>query len=171
MSRLASLVCALLLLGPVVRAEEEKAPPPKALELARLVLPESKYDEMLHNVAEVTEKSLEASAHDTDQVPPHFSERFEVEIRQMLQYSDLIQEHARLIARFYTAKEIDDLIAFYKTPVGQKSVDVMPRIMAAWTTHVQKRMEAGMPAALARIFPKKAAPPAGSDPASKADTP
>ena len=41
----------------------------------------------------------------------------------------LLDEFTPLYARHFTRSEIDELIAFYRTPIGEKSIRVMPMIV------------------------------------------
>jgi len=48
----------------------------------------------------------------------------------------------KLYDKYYTAAEIQDLITFYKSPTGQKSIDIMPKLM---TESMQSTMQTLMP--------------------------
>jgi len=48
----------------------------------------------------------------------------------------------KLYDKYYTATEIQDLINFYKSPTGQKSIDIMPKLM---TESMQSTMQTLMP--------------------------
>jgi hypothetical protein len=42
----------------------------------------------------------------------------------------LHEEYVRMYGRYFTEKELDDLIAFYSTPTGRKTIEVLPRLMS-----------------------------------------
>ncbi len=48
----------------------------------------------------------------------------------------MVQLYVPIYAKYYTESDIDELIRFYKSPVGQKTISVMPSIL-------QESMEAG----------------------------
>jgi len=50
---------------------------------------------------------------------------------------DLEEAYTRLYAKYFTEQEIDAMTVFYLSPVGRKSLDVMPQMM-------QEAMQAGM---------------------------
>lgn len=43
--------------------------------------------------------------------------------------NDLLNKMTPLYSKYYTEKEINDLVAFYKTPTGKKMVETMPQLM------------------------------------------
>lgn len=51
-------------------------------------------------------------------------------IRELLTGKELIEELIPVYERHFTHEEIRDMIAFYETPLGKKTIDVMPRVMA-----------------------------------------
>jgi len=64
-------------------------------------------------------------------------------------HREFLQRMARLYLKHLSEEEIETLSAFYQTPVGRKSVEVMPRVMAetvamgdAWGRQVGERARA-----------------------------
>jgi uncharacterized protein len=55
--------------------------------------------------------------------------------------ADIANEIARSYAADFTEKELRDVIAFYKTPVGKKLIDVEPRVLEQSMTRVQSWAE------------------------------
>jgi uncharacterized protein len=62
-----------------------------------------------------------------------------------LNWSDLEPEYTKIYAETFTEKQIDDLLAFYRSPTGQVIVDKMPVLLKESTVIVQKRMAAVNP--------------------------
>ena len=60
------------------------------------------------------------------EVPPEFWDNFTKEIRA----DELVDLVVPLYDRYYTRQEIHELTAFYQSPVGQKTVKVLPRLSA-----------------------------------------
>jgi len=58
---------------------------------------------------------------------------------------------AALYAKNYTTKELEELSAFYQTPLGQKTVQIMPQLAAASAHIGQSRMMKHMPEMKAMI--------------------
>ena len=70
---------------------------------------------------------------------------------------ELIAEIIPLYARHFTAAEIKQLAAFYKTPVGVKMISTMPKVMNESMQIGQKVMMPRIAAAIAKLAPQKKA--------------
>jgi len=62
--------------------------------------------------------------------------------------AEMLAEMQPIYAKHYTSSELDELIAFYKTPIGKKSIDVTPTIMQesaqiamAWTRRIGPQVQ------------------------------
>jgi uncharacterized protein len=55
--------------------------------------------------------------------------------------ADIANEIARTYAAQFTEKELRDVIAFYKSPVGKKVIEVEPRVLEQSMTRVQSWAE------------------------------
>lgn len=51
-------------------------------------------------------------------------------LNKYMSYDRLKPELVKIYAESYTKKELNDLIAFYKTDTGKKSIDLMPALTA-----------------------------------------
>jgi len=68
---------------------------------------------------------------------------------------EFLERMAGLYLQHFTADELERLIAFYRTPVGKKSVEVMPQVMAktiamgdTWARQIGERARARYEATL-----------------------
>jgi len=60
-----------------------------------------------------------------------FSEKFRKRLPEVVDYQRYIQESIYpLYDKFYNEQELQDLIAFYSTPTGQKVIETMPQLLA-----------------------------------------
>lgn len=57
-------------------------------------------------------------------------------------WSAIKEDMAKIYAKNYTAKELDELNAFYKTPIGQKTAKLMPKLAAEGAKLGQDRVNA-----------------------------
>jgi hypothetical protein len=62
-----------------------------------------------------------------------------------LSWHDLEPEYSKLYAETFTEQQIDDLLAFYRSPTGLVIVDKMPVLLKQSTVFVQQRMAAVNP--------------------------
>lgn len=69
------------------------------------------------------------------------SQRFEVLSAQKVNYSQLVEEVSyEMYDKFYTTDELKDLISFYKSATGQKSIKVMPQLFAESMLRTSERL-------------------------------
>ncbi|MEA5627863.1 DUF2059 domain-containing protein [Nostoc sp. UHCC 0251] len=61
---------------------------------------------------------------DYPQVPQKFWDKFAVEFKS----DDLVNEIIPIYNKYFTNEEIKQLITFYQTPLGQKTITVIPQI-------------------------------------------
>jgi hypothetical protein len=74
----------------------------------------SESDEARKRAAELTSKTME---------------RFQDRLMKEINVSELVENvTVPLYDKFYTESELKDLIAFYKTPTGQKSISIQPQL-------------------------------------------
>jgi hypothetical protein len=93
------------------------------------------------------EQALRAKRSDIDQAT--FRElRSEFERIQMRYMADVMADAPALYARYFNAEELRDMLAFYKTPTGLKSLQVMPQL----TTEVFKMVMSKMQGLQAQIM-------------------
>lgn len=59
----------------------------------------------------------------------YFMKRFEELFPARVRFGELVEEvSSKLYDRYFTTEEIKELLVFYKTPTGRKSLDVMPKL-------------------------------------------
>lgn len=66
-------------------------------------------------------------------------------------------EMVQMYADLYTEAELHELAAFYRTPIGQKTLEVTPQISLRSMEMVQRRMEPLVPEMMRRIQERMAA--------------
>lgn len=152
MKPLHAAACAVLLAGASARAAD--AAPAVATELSRLVLPEDTWDRMERAIGEQTQQHIVQNLRQRGmQLPPEFGPRFTEEFRKMLSYREILELQAALLARHYTAQELQDLLAFYRTPLGRKVIQVMPDVMQEVNGRMLVLVQERMPAMIERLRP------------------
>ena len=73
------------------------------------------------------------------------------ELETVLPYGDLVGMHAQALSASYTEAELKDLLAFYRSPLGQKWIKVSPALSEKVSNETQQRMEKQMPAVMERL--------------------
>jgi hypothetical protein len=129
-----------------------------ALELVRLVTPESSYRSGVQQMTAQMLPSLEAQARASGAtLPPDFRQRFDAVLFEVVPYDEQSSWAADVYARNFTASELKDLIGFYKTALGQKLATRLPAIMGEVGKRVSEILPQRLPAALKRhgLLPEK----------------
>jgi hypothetical protein len=86
------------------------------------------------------EQALRAKRADIDQAT--LTElRSEFERIQMQYMAGVMADAPSLYARYFSAQELRDMLAFYKTPTGLKSLQVMPQLTAEVFKMVMSKMQ------------------------------
>jgi hypothetical protein len=62
-------------------------------------------------------------------------------LRKEIGWEQVGQDHVRLYAETFSAEELRQLIAFYKTATGQKILAILPDLQARGAAFGQKRLE------------------------------
>jgi hypothetical protein len=71
----------------------------------------------------------------------HLSERVLQLFKEKLDLEKVVEDVSYdLFDKYYTADEVRDLIAFYKSPTGQKSIKLMPQIFADSMSKTSERL-------------------------------
>ncbi|ABS24443.1 DUF2059 domain-containing protein [Anaeromyxobacter sp. Fw109-5] len=150
MPRLALVAALLLSLAPSARAGTP-APAGRAaaaVELARFALPRATWDQTL---AAVLGQIEQQAASGGSALPAGFSEALREELGQLFSYEEILDLQAGLLAKHYTEAEMQQLVAFYRTPLGQKTIRIMPEVAADAMGQVQVLMGQRVPAMMERL--------------------
>jgi len=122
-----------------------------ARELVHLVQPEPSYRAGLERMTEQMLPSMQAQAQASGTtLPADFKKRFTAALLEVVPYQELMEWSADLYAERFTASELRELIAFYRTPLGQKISLVLPELMGEVGKKTAGLMPERLPAALRR---------------------
>jgi uncharacterized protein len=147
--RTAAIVAALMLTSGADNrngVQAQTAPSPEAVQAARDLVAVITKDSMRQLATQVTaqvwpriEQSIRAKQSVT---PAQVSElRTEYERIQVEFISKVMDDAPVIYARYFAASELRELLAFYRTPIGEKSLRVLPQITAEAMGLVMPRMQ------------------------------
>lgn len=71
--------------------------------------------------------------------------------KEGMRWEDLRPDYIRIYRDAYTEAELRELIAFYRSPVGRKTIEMTPELMKRMTEIRQKRMQERLPELQRRI--------------------
>ena len=143
----ALLVVLLLGADPAPSAEQRAV----ALQLVELVQPESSYRAGLQQMMDQMVPSLEAKARATGKpLPPDYKQRMNAALLDVMPYAEMKQWSADIYAKRFTAAELKQMVAFYRTPVGRKVAAKLPEIMGEVGKKITVVVPERLPGALKR---------------------
>jgi hypothetical protein len=136
-------------------------PAADAVELSRIALPRENWDQILASMdRQIDQAVLQSAAQqaekDGTKLPPALVERIQALSREMLveimpSYEEMLDFQAGLLAKHFTAAEQKALLAFHRSPLGRKSVQVQPAVLADSMAWMQTRIQERMPPAMERM--------------------
>ena len=111
-----------------------------AMQLSRLVLTKSTYEAM---VKQMMDSMLQATGH-----PPDAKTQREMNavVMEALPYEDMLKFNAKVYGERFKDSELQEIITFYKTPVGTKLVKELPGISGEVGQLVGKILPERLPA-------------------------
>jgi hypothetical protein len=142
--RLIVLVIAFVLRAAVVaEAQTPQAPAPDALNAARELLAVMSPDMIGQTVqgmtAQIWPSIQQQLGPKVDQAT--LAELREEFVRSLQQFvSDSMQDAPAIYARYFTADELRQIAAFYKTPAGAKALQTLPKVTADYFGTMMPRM-------------------------------
>ncbi len=156
------VVLAPLLADAAPPAEKHAAAPPLAVELAKLSLPKANWETMMSDtVAQVREQIEGAMRQQGKEPPADTGKAIAATMAEVMPtYQEMIDLQASLLAKHYAPGELQQLVAFYRTPLGQKTIDVQPRVLRDVNAYTSTRLAERMPQAMQRLADRLASPAA-----------
>lgn len=159
MLRLALAVAtALAAAGPATAGEASRPSREQqlAVQLARLAMPEANWDQIVAQTRVQLRENMELGMQQAGELPPRLraflAQEMETFFDDLLYtYPEVLDLQAGLLVKHYTEAELDQLVDFYETPLGQKSIQVMPSVMQDAAAAGQARMMERLPAKLERL--------------------
>ncbi len=88
------------------------------------------------------------------QLPPQARD----EVMKMISYQEMVELQLGLYRKYYEEAELKELAAFYKTPLGQKALRIMPEIAQDTQLFVMGKLQQELPAMLERMRNPESAP-------------
>jgi hypothetical protein len=127
--RLGAVLASTILIGSIARAGEP-APPRSAIavQLAREMLPYDNWQQAMKGYSAQMKLFLRQLQRDDKTVPEETTSDFVDEYLKMFSYQEMLDIEASVLAKYYTAAEMKELLAFYRTPLGRKSIRIAPEL-------------------------------------------
>jgi hypothetical protein len=125
--------------APAPAATADKPPPESVVKLVQEILPRTQYDRTLKMIGEQLAQML------GDKIPGITATDVQQVMTRFMPYDWLVGVTAGTYYKRFSAKELDDIAAFYRTPTGKKLAEQFPEIMADTNVIMQKRLQEKLP--------------------------
>jgi hypothetical protein len=106
------------------------------------------------HLREVTQQSMDAVMKSQMEQMPQlkpYEGVMQTFLKEQMDWSILEPELTRIYLEVFTEKELRDIVAFYKTPVGQMMLAKMPVLLAKSNEFTQRRLQEGLPVLMQRL--------------------
>lgn len=155
-----AIALAVLLAATSARAADVGA---LSVEVATTVMPKATYEQIMSAVGTQMQQTLpqvlqkmelpgvdaEEGAALMKELGPVLSEEYAKLLPKMMpSYQEMADLQAGILAKHYTADELQKLLEFYQSPVGKKAVRIMPEVTQDAMGWMQRQMMDRMPAAM-----------------------
>jgi uncharacterized protein len=158
---LATLTALLLTASPASAAPARATAPDDtgalAVEISRLALPPENHEAMAGKASSQAYDMMVATiGAKVKDLPPGFLEAARGELDDLMKaimppYQEVLDLQAGLLVKHYSPAELKEMLAFYRTPLGQKVIRTMPEVMNDVMAWMQATMQRQMPAAMERF--------------------
>lgn len=136
---------------PPADARAQRGREPLHVQVARAVFPRERWERQVSQASlDVTQK-LAQGGEGQFRLDPDFADRLRQEYERLAPYEDLVATQARILHKQYTLTELKQLLAFYRSPLGHKSVLLVHDLTAYSNLQMQQKVHAGMSEALGRL--------------------
>ena len=141
---------------------------PAATELARLLMPKKTWSDGLDQLGQMVQMRMQMHVTSSSlEYPKDMPAKIRSELEGVLPYEELIGIHARELSAGFSDGELGDLLAFYRSPTGQKSLVKMGEVQNKVSLETQKRIEGKMPDIMKKLSAFAKASPAKEGGAKK----
>jgi hypothetical protein len=121
------------------------------LQVARAMFPREHWKKLVDDASAALTQRLILTAEGEYELAPEFADRLREEYERMVPYEELVNVQAKLLAHEYSPAELRELLRFFRSPLGKKSIPVFHDLSATSNLQMQARVHDGMEAALGRL--------------------
>ncbi len=126
---------------------------PLHLRVARAVFPREQWQRFMTEAATSLTKQIVETGKGQIELEPGFADRLREHYEELAPYEEMIEYQARVLGDQYSEAELKQLLAFYRTPLGKKSVPFVRDMIAASMQRAQISVSNGLADALAQLKP------------------
>jgi hypothetical protein len=135
------------------RSTAECSKEPIHVQLARAIFPRENWQRFMKDASAELTHQIAESGKGQIELAPSFADRLQEQYEELVPYEEMLSYQARLLDSQYTKAELRQLLVFFRTPLGRKSVPFMHNLMASSMQRAQLKFQSEMAAALAALRP------------------
>jgi hypothetical protein len=141
----------------------QPAPPASkvATDLAHILATKEAWNQGVEGLSKMVQSQFSGHPGSSLSLPPGFDKKVRGEVEAVLPYETLVDIHARQLTAAYTEPELNELLAHYRSPVGQKWLKTMPGLSEKIALETQKQVDPKLGEVMSRLA-KDVKAPAGS---------
>jgi uncharacterized protein len=126
---------------------------PLPLQVARALFPRESWQRFMKETSEDVARQIAELGKGQYELAPEFADRLRGEYEQMAPYDEAVDYQAGLLGAHYSRAELRQLLAFYRTPVGKRSIQFIPDLLRDAGEQLQAKVQEKLPDALGRLKP------------------
>jgi hypothetical protein len=130
-------------------------------EVARLLVTKETWSRGVDQIATDARNRVSMHPGAALKFPPDMQAKARAEVEKALPYEDLIEMHAKELAANYTTPQLNELLAFFRTPTGKHWLEVQPSLYESVGMQTQNRMAEKMPAIMKSLAQLSTSKPKG----------
>lgn len=136
------------------------APSATATEVARALVPKEGWAAGVTQISQGIQQQLQSHPGASLRYPADFPDKIRAEVEKVLPYDEFVSMHASQLASTLSETELKEVLAFYRTPTGQKWQRDVGKVSQAVSQETQKRFSQKMPEVMSRLGGMAKAPAA-----------
>ncbi|MFL5320706.1 MAG: DUF2059 domain-containing protein [Myxococcaceae bacterium] len=118
-----------------------------AKSLAKTMVTEEQHQKMLQSVSTAVSTQLQRNGN----YKPDLDKRVFEMMLEILPYQEQLDLQTSLLVKYYSAEELKELTKFYSSPTGQKSIKIMPELMADVMGVTNEKIQRMMPSMIKKL--------------------
>jgi hypothetical protein len=122
-----------------------------AKELAHLLVPKETWAAGVDQITANVQQQLLSHPGANLRYPADFPQKVRAEVEKIVPYDEFVSMHATQLSTAFSDSELKDVLAFYRSPTGQKWQRDLPKTSQPVAAETQKRFSERMPEVMSRL--------------------
>ena len=122
-----------------------------ASDFARALIPKEAWEQFVQNLARGVQTQMQNHPSANLHYPPDFADKVKREVEAAIPYDAIIALNAKELAAAYTEPELKELLAFWRSPIGQKYLRLTPTVTGKVAAETQHRVDQKIPEVMRKL--------------------